>query len=141
MKRCRVRKTYLEPGACVWNLSCCLQIFLSQQEQRRRKYQILLLQGKNKGFGFLFGNSGFFMKVSQFSFLSFDNSLSKSQPVFVVCVCSFLDSWNFCRGSRLFFLKFSTSLQLAMEFNLQAKILQLGEIKGKTITCQVLTCS
>ena len=96
MRRCRVRETYLKPRACVWDLSCCLQIFWSQQEQRKRKYQVLLLQGKNKGFGFLFGNSGFSTKVSQFSFLSFDNSLSlspKTSPLNVWWSKVFIDEF------------------------------------------------
>ena len=52
MKRCKVRKTYLESEACVWNLNCCLQMFWSQQEQQKRKCQVIWFKEKNKGLVF-----------------------------------------------------------------------------------------
>ena len=57
-----------------WSFELLPLDVLSQQEKRKRKCQALWFKRKNKGFGFLFGISGFFMKVSDFLF-SFDSSL------------------------------------------------------------------
>ena len=73
MKKFKVRKTYLEYGVCIWDLSYCLQVFYNQQEQRNIKCYILLFKGKNKGFGFVFE----FWVYKWFTIFSslFDNSL------------------------------------------------------------------
>ena len=80
-KRYKVRKTYLESGACVWNLNCCLQMFWSQQEKQKIKCQALWLNGKNEGLVFCFGILDFYEGFTVFFSLLWQFSLSKSHPL------------------------------------------------------------